>query len=241
MIGDDLTITDSDRTAYCTVRVLVQYQYGGTWVPDTRFRFKGFGRGIESNSYSHFNIKRLRKQMIRRRDYGTHAVMCAVIIVQFVIIVVLLVLNRKTYSLEGQEVCGGTIGGSLVRSVPIPRWKTDLTLSRKPVFQSSRARIECHSVMINGKQIDNWLFVEYPVRFGTLFVPARDSNLEHQSTVQLLVREKESGKFVLMLESDDSRYGLTKGSLSSASGQIEPRETPMAAARRELEEELGMR
>ena len=59
--------------------------------------------------------------------------------------------------------------------------------------------------------------------------------------MQLLVREKGTGLFVLMKESDDSRYGLTRGSLSSASGQIEPGESPMAAAKRELEEELGLR
>ena len=94
----------------------------------------------------------------------TRAAMAVAIVVQFVIIGALLAVGWSQTTMKGMELCGGVLGGSLVQSAPIPRWKTPLTVSRRPIFQSSRARIECHDVVINGKKIDDWLFVEYPVR-----------------------------------------------------------------------------
>lgn len=106
-----------------------------------------------SEQARHKEHHRITRQARMRVD--ARAAMAVAILVQFVVILALLTVSWSGASCKGVEVCGGVLGGSLVQSAPIPRWKTSLTISRKPLFQSSRARIECHDVMIDGKRIND--------------------------------------------------------------------------------------
>ena len=95
-------------------------------------------------------------------------------------------------------------------------WKT---LSRKTILDHSRfLRVESHEILLpDGTHIHDWPWVISP-DFVTVVVVTSQ------------------GDFVLFRQ---TKYSIEGVSLAPAGGYIEPGEDPLAAAKRELQEELG--
>uniref|UniRef100_A0A7S3PLP5 Nudix hydrolase domain-containing protein n=1 Tax=Aplanochytrium stocchinoi TaxID=215587 RepID=A0A7S3PLP5_9STRA len=125
-----------------------------------------------------------------------------------------LYLENSTRNINGQQ---------LAKYFPVEKfrgdnvWETDKTRKRQVMFETSRLRLEMHSVEINHNKIDDWLFVEIP------------------NQINVLVEFR--GQFLVF---NQTKYGLKGWSLAPVGGYIEPGETPQEAAVRELNEELQL-
>lgn len=95
------------------------------------------------------------------------------------------------------------------------------TLARRTVLDMGRfLRVESHTVQVpDGRTIPDWPWVITP------------------DYINVLV-ETHTGQFLVF---DQIKYGLPDGTLALIGGYIEPGETPLAAARREVYEETGYR
>lgn len=91
------------------------------------------------------------------------------------------------------------------------------TIAAQPLYETPWSLVELHTVQINSKILQNWLWVE------------------EKPAINVLARHDE--QFILFKQ---EKYGLLKESLAPVGGMIEPREQPLAAAKRELLEELGL-
>lgn len=102
-----------------------------------------------------------------------------------------------------------------------PQHWSNATISVRTVGSSKFARCQVHGVRLpDGKQVDDWIF------------------FDERDHVNVLVRERR-GDFVVFRQ---SKYALGgKETLAPVGGFIEDGETPLAAAKRELHEELGLR
>jgi ADP-ribose pyrophosphatase len=94
-----------------------------------------------------------------------------------------------------------------------------ITLARRTVLDMGRyLKVESHTVQApDGRVIQDWPWVISP------------------DYINVLV-ETHTGKFLVF---DQIKYGFPNGSLALIGGYIEPGETPLAAAQRELREETG--
>jgi ADP-ribose pyrophosphatase len=95
-------------------------------------------------------------------------------------------------------------------------WKT---LSRRLVLDHGKfLKVEEHTVQLpNGQTISNWDWVVTP-------------------DYVIILPENERGEFVIF---EQTKYGVEGETLAPVGGYIEPGEEPLAAAQRELLEELG--
>eukprot|EP00934_Nitzschia_sp_Nitz4_P002327 Nitzschia sp. Nitz4//scaffold5_size260463//22619//23551//NITZ4_000941-RA/size260463-processed-gene-0.109-mRNA-1//-1//CDS//3329555217//2327//frame0 len=97
-------------------------------------------------------------------------------------------------------------------------WKEGVTLSVKTVFETPFARCQVHEVQVGQTHIDDWLwFDEY-------------------NNVNVLVQH-ESGMFWIL---EQTKYALPGKSYAVMGGMIEPNESPLESAQRELREELQL-
>jgi len=98
------------------------------------------------------------------------------------------------------------------------KWrKPGVTNNVKPIYETPWAYVETHEIKMNGKIIADWLW------------------MDEKPAVNVLARK--DGKFILF---EQTKYGFLTNSLAPVGGMIERRETPDAAAKRELLEELGL-
>lgn len=98
------------------------------------------------------------------------------------------------------------------------KWrKHGWTLGATPIYETPWSLVELHTVQINSKILQNWLWVE------------------EKPAVNILARQ--DGKFLIFKQ---TKYGLLKDSLAPVGGMIEPNEQPLATAKRELLEELSL-
>jgi ADP-ribose pyrophosphatase len=95
-------------------------------------------------------------------------------------------------------------------------WKT---LSRRLVLDHGKfLKVEEHTVQLpNGRTIPNWDWVITP-------------------DYVIILPENEGGEFLIF---EQNKYGVEGKTLAPVGGYIEPGEEPLAAAQRELLEELG--
>jgi ADP-ribose pyrophosphatase len=109
-------------------------------------------------------------------------------------------------------------GGSYMGS----QWtKPSQTLKYRTVVETPFARVQLHTVRSeDGTQtFEDWLW------------------LDTKDQVNVLVRLKGSGLFPLFRQ---SKYGLPQATLATIGGFVDEWETPLDAAKRELNEELGL-
>ncbi|KAL3926924.1 MAG: hypothetical protein SGBAC_013284 [Bacillariaceae sp.] len=100
-------------------------------------------------------------------------------------------------------------------------WNPDKTLEVKTLYETPFARSQIHKVKA-GKNtiIDDWLWCD---------------EMDH---INVLVQEAKTGMFVIFRQ---TKYGIPgPPTLAVVGGMIEPGETPLESARRELMEELQM-
>lgn len=100
-------------------------------------------------------------------------------------------------------------------------WNPDKTLEVKTLYETPFARSQIHKVKA-GKNtiIDDWLWCD---------------EMDH---INVLVQEAKTGKFVIFRQ---TKYAIPgPPTLAVVGGMIEPGETPLESARRELMEELQM-
>ena len=104
---------------------------------------------------------------------------------------------------------------------PAPIWHNQ-TLQVKLLAESHVARCQEHRVQLpDGKGVaDNWVY------------------FDERPHINVLVRLKDGNKFVVFRQ---RKYATEGETLAPVGGYIENGETPTAAAKRELEEELGLR
>jgi len=91
------------------------------------------------------------------------------------------------------------------------------TLAAAPIYETPWSIVELHTVQINGNILQNWLW------------------MEEKPAINVLARQ--DGQFLMFKQ---EKYGLLKESLAPVGGMIEPKEQPLAAAKRELLEEMGL-
>jgi len=98
------------------------------------------------------------------------------------------------------------------------KWrKRGWTLGTTNLYETPWALVELHTVQIEGKIMQNWLWVE------------------EKPAINVLARQ--DGKFLVFRQ---TKYGLLDESYAPVGGMIEPKESPEQAAKRELAEELGL-
>jgi ADP-ribose pyrophosphatase len=101
-----------------------------------------------------------------------------------------------------------------------PQFWSNATAAVTTVASSSFARCQLHSVRRpDGSTVDNWIF------------------FDERPHVNVLVRTHVDRRFVVFRQ---SKYALPHGTLAPVGGFVEDGETPAAAAKRELQEELGL-
>jgi ADP-ribose pyrophosphatase len=110
-------------------------------------------------------------------------------------------------------------------------WKDGVTQSVQTVWESEFARFQVHSIQLNAANgnggntiIDDWLWYD------------------ESDNVNVLVQEQHDGggnggDFIVL---EQTKYAIPGTSLAVMGGLIEQDETPLQAAERELQEELGM-
>ncbi|CAJ1926118.1 unnamed protein product [Cylindrotheca closterium] len=99
-------------------------------------------------------------------------------------------------------------------------WNDEDTLDVKTLYETPFARFQIHKVKAGKNIINDWLWYD------------------EMDAVNILVQEAESGKFVLFRQKKYANPGPP--TLAIVGGLIEPGETSLEAAKRELMEELQM-
>ncbi|CAJ1962129.1 unnamed protein product [Cylindrotheca closterium] len=145
------------------------------------------------------------------------------IIVLLVIIIMLLIRQPL------EEFGYYTPGGGIIQSSAITEkdrfqgsnfWNPGKTLEVKTLYETPFARFQIHKVQAGTTVIHDWLWCD---------------EMDH---INVLVQEAGTGKFVIFRQ---TKYGIPgPPTLAVVGGMVEPGETPLAAARRELMEELKM-
>mmetsp|Transcript_55457 Transcript_55457/g.134653 ORF Transcript_55457/g.134653 Transcript_55457/m.134653 type:complete len:253 (-) Transcript_55457:831-1589(-) len=99
-------------------------------------------------------------------------------------------------------------------------WKEGFTQSVKTLYETRFARFQIHTVKLeNGKIVDDWMF------------------FDESNNVNILVEHNDDTFWVLQ----QKKYGIPEDiTLAVVGGLIEPQETPLEAAQRELHEELDL-
>eukprot|EP01064_Diplonema_japonicum_P029973 TRINITY_DN4972_c0_g1_i1.p1 TRINITY_DN4972_c0_g1~~TRINITY_DN4972_c0_g1_i1.p1 ORF type:complete len:220 (+),score=63.18 TRINITY_DN4972_c0_g1_i1:73-732(+) len=97
-------------------------------------------------------------------------------------------------------------------------WRPENTVGSKLMVSTKFGRCELHKVKVGDKVFDDWLW------------------FDETDAVNVLVQDTE-GDFLVFKQ---SKYGLEKPALAVLGGIIEPHETPLQTAQRELKEELSM-
>ena len=99
-------------------------------------------------------------------------------------------------------------------------WKQGVTLDVKTLYETPFARFQIHRVHVGANAVvDDWLFFD---------------EADH---VNVLVQDADDNKFVVVKQ---TKYSIQGTSLAVVGGLIESGEEPLAAAKRELREEVGM-
>ena len=95
-------------------------------------------------------------------------------------------------------------------------WKDGVTLSSRTLYETPFSRFQLHSVKIESNIINDWLWYD------------------ESDNVNVLVQQGDH--FLIMSQ---TKYAIPGPSLAVVGGLIEPGETPLQAAQREVREELG--
>lgn len=100
-------------------------------------------------------------------------------------------------------------------------WKANQTLAVETLAESPFGRVQMHTVRgEDGRTWKNWMW------------------WDERDHVNVLVRLAASRKFLVFRQ---SKYGFEGESLATVGGYVEPDEEPLAAAVREINEELGLK
>ena len=123
----------------------------------------------------------------------------------------------------------GTYNGHRYRS------PTQTVSEGKCLVESKWMRVMQHSVKLDPNSqdiIDDWLFIDYHDRINVLVEDPESGNYSHQGG---------EGATIRYLVFKQSKYSLEgRESLAIVGGIIEPGESPLIAAVREVEEEMGV-
>ncbi|CAB9504077.1 expressed unknown protein [Seminavis robusta] len=105
-------------------------------------------------------------------------------------------------------------------------WKDGFTQNVKTLYETPFARFQLHSVKLeNGKIVDDWMWFDEADNINVLVEKESTENPNWPPTYVVLKQKK---------------YGLPETTLAAVGGLIEPGEQPLDAAKRELQEELGL-
>jgi 8-oxo-dGTP pyrophosphatase MutT (NUDIX family) len=119
-----------------------------------------------------------------------------------------------------------------------PHWsKPGETLEVVEIIASPFVRIESHTVRAGDSVVAGWLWTDTPDHVCAFFLLICSVVIPNttQPQVNVLV-ENENGTFELLWQ---SKYGLSQPSWAVVGGYINAHESPLAAAHREVLEELG--
>mmetsp|Transcript_45893 Transcript_45893/g.111169 ORF Transcript_45893/g.111169 Transcript_45893/m.111169 type:complete len:310 (-) Transcript_45893:2749-3678(-) len=139
-------------------------------------------------------------------------------IIVLLIVIIMLLLHRPTELGYTDGIRGGSNTKNQFQGASF--WNPGKTLEVKTLYETSFARFQIHKVKAGKNVIDDWLWCD---------------EMDH---VNVLVQESKTGKFVIFRQ---TKYGNPgPPTLAVVGGMVEPGETPLEAARRELMEELQL-
>lgn len=97
-------------------------------------------------------------------------------------------------------------------------WKQGVTQSFQTLYETPYARFQLHQVQLGSNLIKDWLWYD------------------ESDNINVLVQHQD-GTFLVLQQ---TKYAIPGNTLAVLGGLIEPGETPLQAAQRELREELGL-
>ncbi len=168
-----------------------------------------------------------------------HLALLIVIVSSLVLWTITSNISRHVSNSDKCLVSFGTYRGSIYN-------KPEATIDNTCLVESPWIRLAQHTVQIssnngeNSKEkdiIDDWIFIDYHDRINVLVEAPSSTNTTPKQQQSSSQEKHEERKFILLTQ---TKYALNEDSYAIVGGIIEPNEESLLAAKREVNEELGV-